>query len=66
MALPVAQQSQHLQRGKHPWRSGKGDVVQEYVTAFPSQGAAAWALLLDLGFDPEHGSNGALSASQMQ
>ena len=52
--------------GNIPWRSGKGDVVQEYVTAFRAKGLQPGLYYSIWDSTQNNGSNGALSASQMQ
>jgi alpha-L-fucosidase len=52
--------------GSIPWRSGKGDVVQEYVTAFRAKGLEPGLYYSIWDSTQNNGSNGALSASQMQ
>jgi alpha-L-fucosidase len=52
--------------GSIPWRSGKGDVVQEYVTAFRAKGLQPGLYYSIWDSTQNNGSNGALSASQMQ
>ena len=52
--------------GSIPWRSGTGDVVQEYVTAFRAKGLQPGLYYSIWDSTQNNGSNGALSASQMQ
>ena len=52
--------------GNITWRSGKGDVVQEYVTAFRAKGLQPGLYYSIWDSTQNNGSNGALSASQMQ
>ena len=52
--------------GSISWRSGKGDVVQEYVTAFRAKGLEPGLYYSIWDSTQNNGSNGALSASQMQ
>ena len=52
--------------GNITWRSGKGDVVQEYVTAFRAKGLQPGLYYSIWDSTENNGSNGALSASQMQ
>jgi len=52
--------------GNITWRSGKGDVVQEYVTAFRAKGLQPGLYYSIWDSTQNNGSNGALSAPQMQ
>ncbi len=52
--------------GSISWRSGKGDVVQEYVTAFRAKGLEPGLYYSIWDSTQNNGSNGALTASQMQ
>jgi alpha-L-fucosidase len=52
--------------GNISWRSGKGDVVQEYVTAFRAKGLEPGLYYSIWDSTQNNGSNGALSATQMQ
>jgi alpha-L-fucosidase len=52
--------------GNITWRSGKGDVVQEYVTAFRAKGLQPGLYYSIWDSTQNNGSNGALSATQMQ
>jgi alpha-L-fucosidase len=52
--------------GSIPWRSGKGDVVQEYVTAFRAKGLEPGLYYSIWDSTQNNGNNGALSATQMQ
>ena len=52
--------------GNITWRSGKGDVVQEYVTAFRAKGLQPGLYYSIWDSTQNNGSNGALLASQMQ
>jgi alpha-L-fucosidase len=52
--------------GNISWRSGKGDVVQEYVTAFRAKGLEPGLYYSIWDSTQNNGNNGALSATQMQ
>jgi len=52
--------------GNISWRAGKGDVVQEYVTAFRAKGLKPGLYYSLWDSTQNNGSNGALSAAQMQ
>jgi alpha-L-fucosidase len=52
--------------GSIPWRSGKGDVVQEYVTAFRAKGLQPGLYYSIWDSTQNNGAGGPLSAAQMQ
>jgi len=52
--------------GNISWRAGKGDVVQEYVTAFRAKGLKAGLYYSIWDATQNNGNSGPLSAAQMQ
>jgi alpha-L-fucosidase len=52
--------------GNIPWRAGKGDVVQEYVTAFRAKGLKPGLYYSIWDSTQNNGAGGPLSATQMQ
>ncbi|HEX7599566.1 MAG TPA: alpha-L-fucosidase, partial [Polyangia bacterium] len=52
--------------GNISWRSGKGDVVQEFVTAFRAKGLEPCFYYSIWDATQNNGGNGALTAAQMQ
>jgi alpha-L-fucosidase len=52
--------------GNISWRAGKGDVVQEYVTAFRAKGLKPGLYYSIWDSTQNNGNNGPLSAAQMQ
>ena len=52
--------------GSIPWRAGKGDVVQEYVTAFRAKGLEPGLYYSIWDSTQNNGAGGPLSAAQMQ